>query len=57
MKPQKADPRKTASSYKRNIPFADARGAFGRQPCPRSGDAGRVWTTSASGLTPALRSD
>ena len=49
--PPKADRRPTVSSDERNIPFADARVALGRQPCPRSGDAGRVWTTEASGLS------
>ena len=32
------------------------RGMPATLPCPRSGDAGRDWTTDASGLTPALRS-
>ena len=35
---------------------ASARGMLSPIPCPRSGDAGRDWTTDASGLTPALRS-
>ena len=35
---------------------AAERGMLSPLPCPRSGDAGRVWTTDASGLKPALRS-
>ena len=46
---RKADPRKTANSERRSP-------SPRRIPCPRSGDAGRVWTTDASGLKPALRS-
>ena len=55
----KADPRKTVYSESHFLPFAKRKGTQGmlsRIPCPRSGDAGRVWTTDASGLTPALRS-
>ena len=63
----KADPRKTAYSESEPVfPFreskgartseASARGMLSPIPCPRSGDAGRVWNTDASGLTPALRS-
>ena len=56
---RKADPRKTANSESHFLPFAKRKGIQGMlhcHPCPRSGDAGRVWTTDASGLTPALRS-
>ena len=63
----KADPRKMAYSESRLLsPFAKRKGDAASEasrrgmpaplPCPRSGDAGRVWTTVASGLKPALRS-
>ena len=41
---------------RRRTEAPSSRGCSAPLPCPRSGDAGRDWTTDASGLKPALRS-